>query len=80
MLHVVYHLCLLCIHVSTSGQRVIAEKLIVFWLTKKILHCEEPELSFPYLLQKNKIEILESIKSGETNFKDCNLISRIYIF
>ena len=39
-LHVVAHYCvLLCIHVSTSGERVIAEKLTGFQLTKEFLHC-----------------------------------------
>ena len=32
----------LCIHVSTSVQTIIAEKLIGFQLTKKFVHCVEP--------------------------------------
>jgi len=49
MLHVVPHHCLfLCIHVSTSVERVIAEKMIGFYLTKKFLHCMQPELSTIY--------------------------------
>ena len=77
-LHVVAHYCvLLCIHVSTSGERVIAEKLTGFQLTKEFLHCLEPELSLPYVILKNKIEILRSLKSGKTCFSITNVILRI---
>jgi hypothetical protein len=59
MLHVVSHHCLfLCIHVSASLERVIAEKLTGFQLTKKFLHCMEPELSLLYIVLENKIKIL----------------------
>ena len=59
----VSHYCLfLCIHVSTSVERVIAEKLTGFQLTTKFLHCMEPELSLPYIIMENKIEILRSLK------------------
>ena len=75
MLHVVSHHCLfLCIHVSTSVQTVIAEKLTVFQLTQKFLHCMEPELSLPYIILQNKIEILRSLKSSKTDLKDSNFI------
>ena len=63
MLHVVSHHCLfLSIHVSASLQTVIAEKLIAFQLTKKSLHCMQPELSLPYIIEVIKIEILKSLK------------------
>ena len=72
MLHTVSHHCLfLSIHMSTSVQTVIAENLTGFQLTKKLLYCMQPELSFPYIILKNKIEIL---KSDETDF---NVILRI---
>jgi hypothetical protein len=44
--------------VSTSVQTVIAEKLTGFQLTKKFLYCFEPELSLPYIIMENEIEIL----------------------
>jgi len=60
MLHVVSRRCLfLCIHVSTSVERVNVEYLIGFQLTKKFLHCMELELSLPYIVIKNKIKIYE---------------------
>ena len=81
MLHVVSCHCLfLCIHVSTSVQTVIAEKLTVFQLTQKFLHCMEPELSLQYTILKNKITILRSSKSGKTEFSNLNMILRIQIF
>ena len=67
----------LCIHVSTSVERVIVEKLTGFQLTKKFLYCVEPELSLPYIILKNKIEILISLKSGKTDFKNFNMILRV---
>ena len=80
MLHVVSHRCLfLCIHVSTSVPTVIAEKLTGFQLTKKFLYCMEPELSLLYIVLKNKIKILRSLKSGKTDFKNFNVILRIKI-
>jgi hypothetical protein len=48
-------------HVSTSVERVIAEKLTGFQLTKKYLYGTEPELSLPYIIMKNRIEILTSL-------------------
>jgi len=63
--------------VSTSVERVMAEKLIGFQLTKKFLHCMESELSLPYIVLKNKIQILRSLKSGETEFKNNNLTSKL---
>ena len=81
MLHVVSHQFLfLCIHVSTAVQTVFAEKLTGFQLTKKLLYCVEPELSLPYIILKNEIKILRSLKSGKTDFKDLNMILRIQIF
>jgi len=78
MLHVVSHYCLfLCIHVSTSVERVIAEKVIGLKLTKKFLYCMQPELSLPYIIQLIKIEILKSLKSGKTDFKDFNVFFSI---
>jgi len=78
MLHVVFHHCLfLYIHVSISVERVIAVKLIGFQLTKKFLYCMEPDLSLQYIILKNKIEILRSLKSGKTGFKNFNMILRI---
>jgi len=72
MPHVVsYHCLFLCIRVSASVQRVMAEKLIGFQLTKKSLHCVKPELSLPNIILKNKIKILRSLKSGKACFKDC---------
>ena len=77
-LHVVSHHCLfLCIHVSTSVQTAIAEKLTGFQLTNKFLYCLEPELSLPCIMVKNKIEILRSLKSGKTYFRSLNMIFRI---
>ena len=67
----------LCIHVSTSVQTVTAEKLTGFQLTNSLLHCMEPELYLPYIMLKSTIKVLQSLKSGKTEFKDCNLISRI---
>jgi len=55
----------------------MAEKLIGFQLTKKFLHCMESELSLPYIVLKNKIQILRSLKSGETEFKNNNLTSKL---
>jgi hypothetical protein len=78
MLHVVSHHCLLlCIHVSTSVQTVIAEKLTCLQLTNKFLYYMQPALSLPYIILINKIKILRSLKSGKTVFKEFNLISRI---
>jgi len=75
MLLVVSHHCLfLCIHLPISVQTVIAEKLTGFRLTKKFLQCMEPELSLPYIIPKNKIKILRSLKSGKTDFKIFNII------
>ena len=75
MLHVVSHHCLfLCIHVSPSVQTVIAEKLTAFQLTSKFLHCMQPELSLLYIILKNKIEILKSLKSCDSDFKDFDMI------
>jgi hypothetical protein len=56
--------------VSTSVERVIAVKLTGFQLTKKFLHSIEPELSLPYIIQMFKMEILKSLKSGKTEFRD----------
>jgi len=62
-------------------ERVIAEKLIGFQLTKKYLYCTEPELSLPYIIiMENKIEILMSLKSGKTDLNNFHMILRIYIF
>ena len=72
-----HHCLFLCIHVSTSVQTIIAEKLTGFQLTKKFLYCLIPELSLPYIILKNKITILRSLKSGKTDFKDLNMILRI---
>ena len=72
-----HHCLFLCVHVSTSVQTAVAEKLTGFQLTNKFLHCMEPELSLPYTVLKSTIKILKSLKSGETEFKDCNFISRI---
>jgi len=78
MLHAVSHRRLfLCIHVSTSVGRVIAEKLTGFQLTKKFLYCMEPELSLPYIVLRNKIKMLRSLKSGKTDFRNFNVILRI---
>jgi len=78
MLHAVSHRCLfLCIHVSASVGRVIAEKLTGFQLTKKFLYCMEPELSLPYIVLRNKIKMLRSLKSGKTDFRNFNVILRI---
>jgi len=57
--------------------RVIAVKLIGFQLTKKFLYFMEPELSLPCIIPKNKIEILRSLKSGKTGFKNFNMVLRI---
>jgi hypothetical protein len=65
---VVPHHCLfLCFHVSTSVGKVIVEKVTGFQLTKKFLSCVEPELSLPYIILKNKIKILRSLKSSKTD-------------
>jgi hypothetical protein len=78
MLHVVSHHCLfLCIHVTPSVQTVIAEKLIGFQLTKKFMHCTEPELSLPYIILIIQINILKSLKSSKTDFIDFNVILNI---
>ena len=69
-----HHCLFLCIHVSTSVQTVIAEKLPVFQLTQKFLHCMESELSLPYIILQNKIEILRYLKSSKTDVKDSNFI------
>ena len=62
-LHMASHHCLfVCIHMSTSVQTAVAEKLTGFQLTNKFLYCLEPELSLPYIMVKNKIEILRSLK------------------
>jgi hypothetical protein len=58
-------------------ERVIAEKLTGFHLTKKFLYCMEPELSLPYIILKYKIKILRSLTSGKTDFKNFNVILRI---
>ena len=74
MLHVFSHHCLfLCIHVSTSVQTVIAEKLTGFQPTKTFLYLLEPELSLQYIVLKNKIEILRSLKSGKTDFNNFSM-------
>ena len=81
MLHVVSHRCLfLFIHVSTSVQTVIAEKLTGFQLTRKFLYHIEPELSLLYTKLKNKIEIFRLLKLGKTGFNNFNMILRISIF
>jgi hypothetical protein len=67
----------LCIHVSTSVQTVIAKKLTGFQLTNQLLYRTEPELSLPYIILKNEINILSSLKSGKTDFKNFNAILRI---
>jgi len=78
MLHVVSYRCLfLCIHVSPSVQTVIPEKLTGLQLTNKFLYCMLPELSLPYIILKNKIKILRSLKSGKTDFNNFNVILRI---
>jgi hypothetical protein len=43
-------------------ETVIAEKPAGFQLTKKFLYCMEPELSSPYIIMKNKIEVLRYLK------------------
>jgi hypothetical protein len=58
-------------------ERVIAEKLTGFQLTYKFLYCMEPELSLPYIVFKNKIKILKSLKSSKIDFKDFNIILMI---
>jgi len=50
----------------------MAGKLIGFQLTKKFLHSMESELFLPYVILKNKIQILRSLKSGKTEFKNNN--------
>jgi len=78
---VVSHHCLfLCMHVSTSVQTVIAEKLTGLQPTRKFLYYMEPELSLLYTILQNKIEILRSLKSGKTDFKDRNILIIITIF
>jgi hypothetical protein len=52
-------------------ERVIAEKLTGFQLTKKLLYCMEPELSLPYIILENEIKILKFLKSGKTDFMEC---------
>jgi hypothetical protein len=63
--------------VTPSVERVIAEKLTGFQLTKELLYCMEPELSFPYITLKieNKIK-----KSDKTYFKDFNIILNVKYF
>jgi len=56
------------------------EKLVAFQLNNKFLHCMEPEMSLPYIMLKNKIEILKSLKSGKTDFKDFTIILSIKYF
>ena len=81
MLHVAsHHSVFLCIHVSTSVQTVIGKKPTGFQLTRKFLYCMEHELSLPYTILQNKIEILRSLKSDLSNFKDLNLLIIITIF
>jgi hypothetical protein len=59
-------------------ERVIAEKLTGFQLTNKFLYCMEPELSLPYIILKNKINILRSLKSGKIDFKNFNVNLKVY--
>jgi hypothetical protein len=66
--------------VSTSVERVIAEKVIGSLLTKGFLYCMQPELSLPYVIQLIKIEILKSLKTGKTDFKDFNIFFSIKYF
>ena len=81
MLHVAsHHSVFLCIHVSTSVQTVIGKKPTGFQLTRKFLYCMEHELSLPYTILQNKIEILRSLKSDLSNFKYLNLLIIITIF
>ena len=51
------------IHVSTSVQTVITEKLTGFQLTNKPLHCMQPELSFSiYNTEKqNQVKLILGI-------------------
>ena len=65
---------------STSVQTVIAEKLTGFQLTKKFLYHTEPELSLPYIMLKNKIEILRFLNSDKTDFNNFNMILIILMF
>jgi len=58
-------------------QIAIAEKLTGFQLANKLLYCFEPELSLPFIMVKNKIEILRSLNSGKTDFNNFNVILRI---
>ena len=58
-------------------ERVIAEKLTGFQLTKKFLYFTERELSLPYIILENKIEILISLKPDKTDFNNFNIILRI---
>ena len=58
----------------------MAEKLIGFHLTEKLLYCKQPELSLLNIILKNKIKILRSLKSGKTDFKDFNIILSIKYF
>ena len=67
----------LCIHVSTSVQTAIAEKLTGFHLTKTFRYCMQPELSVPYIVLGNKIKILRSLKSVLPDFKDLSVTLRI---
>ena len=70
----------LCIHVSTWGERVFAQKLTGFQLNNKFLKCIELELFLPYIILKNKTRIVRSLKSCTTEFKNNYLISEIYYF
>jgi hypothetical protein len=63
--------------VSTAVQIAIAEKLTGFQLANKLLYYFEPELSLPFIMVKNKIEILRSLNSGKTDFNNFNVILRI---
>ena len=75
MLHVDSHHCLfLCIHVSTSVDIVIVEKVTGLHLTKKFLHCMEPQLSLPFIILIIKNKILRSLKSSKIDFKDFNIV------
>jgi hypothetical protein len=75
MLHVVSPHCLfLRIHVSTSVERVIAERLTAIHLTKKFQYYMQPELSLTYIILKSKIKILSSLKSRKTDFKNIKMI------
>jgi hypothetical protein len=61
---------------SLSRERVIAEKLTGFQLTKEFLYCMEPELSLPYIILKIGIEILKSLKSDCSVMMVCEHLKR----